>query len=152
MSKTTNSAGKSSTDRSALRRRIKSFYLHLNHHAFDKCWSFLDPDLRQRGRFEEDKYAKSLSEFLDHYGTIEIVVIKIDLYSGAKVKGQTQDCAYPLVVWKDARHVPHLFRERWVKDGKTWYTRVAGLVTPDANGQEEQQRQKQARHHRRVDR
>ncbi len=151
MTKKTPQNGNAAAERAALRNRIKSFYRHLNGHAFDKCWSFLDPDLRQKGRVEEDKYAKSLSEFLDHYGAVEIVSMTIDLYPGVKTHERTQDCAYPLIVWKDAKRVAHLFRERWVKDGKTWYTRVVGLVTPEGDGTTEPDPQSKSRPRRRGD-
>lgn len=36
--------------------------------------------------------------------------------------------AYVYVVWKDAAKEFHLFRDRWVKDGGQWFTRVVGLV------------------------
>src|SRR5947209_3175642 len=102
-----------SVERSALRSRIKSFYRYLNGHAFRKCFELLDPKLRQ-GRVNEEKYAESLAGFLAHYGAVEPVLIKIDLYLGAETREGAQDFAYPLIVWKDAKKVPHLFKERWV--------------------------------------
>jgi hypothetical protein len=151
MANKTTRNGSDSTDRDALHHRIRTFFRYLNRQAFDKCWSFLDPALRERGRVEEDKYAKSLSEFLDHFGAVEIVTVKIDLYPGVRSGERTQDSAYPLIVWKDARHVPHLFRERWVKDGKTWYTRVVGLVVPEADESSEQGTERPARGRRKIE-
>src|ERR1700722_13704446 len=119
MSKKTPQTSNVSAERSALRRRIRSYYRYLNLHTYEKCYSFLDPSLRQHSRVEEHQYVKSLVEFLDHFGTIDIQIIKIELYLGVQAGAGIQDCAYPLIVWKDSRHVPHLFRERWVKEGGT---------------------------------
>ncbi len=94
---------------------------------------------------------KSLVEFLEHFGTVDIQIIKIDLYPGVRTRTGTQDCGYPLIVWKDGKHVPHLFQERWVKVGGIWYTRVAGLVTPDTNGETDHERQSQAPPRRRAE-
>ncbi|MFO0968477.1 MAG: hypothetical protein U0793_23215 [Gemmataceae bacterium] len=36
--------------------------------------------------------------------------------------------AYVYIVWQDDNHAFHMFRERWVKEGGRWFTRVIGLV------------------------
>ena len=123
-----------SVERAALRKRIYAFYRYLNKEAFSKCYSFLHPSLRQKGRVDESTFIKSLSDFHTYYGTVQLVVTKIELYLGVKTKVGLQDFGYPLIVWKDSGHLAHLFRQRWVKQDTIWFTGIAGLVTPDING------------------
>ena len=118
-------------ERKALRNRLSSFYRSFNREKFEKCYEFIDPELRDRGRVEKHKYTTSLSDFLAYYGTMTTVWTKIEIYYEIETRAGVQTFAYPLIVWKDSRNVHHLFRERWVKRGDTWYTRVVGLVSPD---------------------
>ena len=77
MSSTQNSVDLS-VERTALRNRVRSFYRLLNKKAFAKCFSFLDPHLRETGKADEKKYIQSMSAFLEHYGTVSLVITKIE--------------------------------------------------------------------------
>jgi len=133
-----------SVQREALRNRVHSFYRHFNRKAFGKCFLFIDPNLREEGKVDEIKYSQSLSDFLEYYGSVSLVITKITLYLDMKTKTGVQNFGYPLIVWKDAKHMPHLFQERWVKHGGMWFTRVVGLVSPDSNGSEEHREETKA--------
>jgi hypothetical protein len=113
----------------------------MNAHAYWKCFQFLDPRLRD-GRVDQEKYTTSLDEFRQYYGSVEVISIILDLHLDVEVKKGPSDFAYVLVVWKDSKKVAHLFRERWVKDEGRWYTRVAGLVAPEPDEEEERTKEK----------
>ena len=88
-------------ERSALRKRIQSFYRCMNAHAYWKCFQFLDPRLRD-GRVDQEKYTTSLDEFRQYYGSVEVISIILDLHLDVEVKKGPSDFAYVLVVWKDS--------------------------------------------------
>ena len=74
-------------------------------------------------------YAEGLRAFKEVYETINLWQIRISLHLDARSnKHDDRPFAYVYVVWQDAAHGFHMFRERWVKDANRWYTRVAGLV------------------------
>jgi hypothetical protein len=59
--------------------------------------------------------------------------VRISLHlTGSRPASDPRAFAYVYTVWQDERHEFHMFRERWVRDGKNWYTRVAGLVVNEA--------------------
>ncbi len=119
--------------RTALKRRLKAFYAALNEKDWDRCLTLVDPRLRAAGRIDSAKYAASLVRFREHYGPVRPEFIKLTLYLDAAAnKHDPRPFAYVVVLWQDKHHEYHLFRERWVREGKTWYTRVAGLVTHTA--------------------
>jgi hypothetical protein len=62
--------------KAALKRRLLAFYAACNAQQWDRCFSFVDPKLRQEGRVDETKYTASLAHFLDHYGPIRPDFIK----------------------------------------------------------------------------
>lgn len=113
-----------------LRGRIRRFYRHFDEKDWEACYNLLDPKLRS-GKVNYTTYAKSLSEFFCHYGPIKIVAIpKLTVYADVRDnKHDDRDFAYGLVVWQDKSNQHHLLRERWVRSGENWFTRMAGLVT-----------------------
>jgi hypothetical protein len=116
--------------RTALKRRLKAFYAALNERNWERCFALIDPKLRAEGRVDAAKYAASLARFLEHYGPVQPEFIKLTLYLDATAnKHDSRPFAYAVVLWQDKHHEYHLFRERWVRAKKTWYTRVVGLVT-----------------------
>jgi hypothetical protein len=115
--------------RAALRRRIRLLYEALNQRDWPRCFKMLDPKLRETERVNASDYAKSLAEFQQSYGHVEIRHIEISLYLDARGKNDSRPFAYTYVLWKDARGGVHLFRERWVLDERRWFTRVVGLVS-----------------------
>jgi hypothetical protein len=55
--------------------------------------------------------------------------VRISLHlTGSRPSSDPRPFANVYTVWQDERHEFHMFRERWVRDGDKWYTRVAGLI------------------------
>jgi hypothetical protein len=128
MSRTTR-APQTRSDRAALRRRVLKMIRDLNAGRWDECFETIDPRLRAKGAPDARRHADQLGTFRETYGRITPWHIRISLHpDAAKSKTDTRPFAYVYVVWKDAANEFHLFRERWVKDGGKWYTRVVGLV------------------------
>jgi hypothetical protein len=121
---------KESDQKAKVRNRIKSFYHHLDHEDWTGCYQFVDPKLRD-GKVDYVNYAKSLAAFYSYYGPIRVVSVQqVTIHGDVRSnKHDDRDFAYGLVVWKDKRNQPHLLRERWVKSGENWYTRMVGLAT-----------------------
>src|SRR5688572_23706553 len=72
---------KSPTTSAALERRIKQFYKLLNQRDFKRCYSLIDPQIRHRATSVTlDQYANSLGEFLDHFGSVKVLDISLDLH------------------------------------------------------------------------
>lgn len=118
-----------SSEREAVRRRVKQMYAYFNRGLWEKCYALLDPKLIQGARVDERLYAGSLQRFQAVYGTIRPWYVRINLHLDARAnKHDPRPFAYVYVVWQDEARGFHMFRERWVKDGERWFTRVAGLV------------------------
>jgi hypothetical protein len=104
-------------------------YESFNQEAWAKCYSLVDPRLRDGGRVEEQTYADSLKRFKEVYGKVEPWYVRLSLHSeGAPKQRDDRPFAYVYIVWQDQTHGFHMFRERWVQDSGRWYTRVVGLV------------------------
>ena len=116
-------------DREALRRRVKRMYDWFNRGLWEKCFSLIDPDLREHSSVELSTYAASLRAFKEAYGTIHPWHIKISPHlGGSSTKPDQRPFAYVYVTWQDQVHGFHMFRERWVKHSERWFTRIVGLV------------------------
>jgi hypothetical protein len=139
MAKQLSSAVKEATLKTALRRRVRDLYRSFNLGEFARCFHFLDPRLREAGKVEPEAYSQSLSTFKNHYGTVNIWLIRISLYADTPTnKRADRPFAYVYVVWQDLRNEVHLFRERWVYDSGRWYTRVVGRVAHEGtNGKQD---------------
>jgi hypothetical protein len=104
-------------------------YACFNQETWAKCFSFIDPRLREGARVERQTYVDSVRQFKKVYGHVEPWFIRISLHLDAPAnKNDDRAFAYVYVLWQDRAHAFHLFRERWVRDSDRWYTRVAGLV------------------------
>jgi hypothetical protein len=126
-----NSSLRATSERQALRRRVKQMHTWFNQGHWEKCFSLIDPVLREKGRVELPIYAKQLQEFKKVYGMIHLWYVRISLFlDGSVNKRDPRPFAYVYVVWQDDAHRFHVFQERWVRDGDHWFTRVAGLI-PD---------------------
>ena len=122
------------SDRAALRARVRGMIRDLNAGRWEDCWETIDPKLRAKGTPEVKSYAGQLEAFRDAYGRINPWHTRISLHLDAPAnKRDPRPFAYVYIVWKDAANEFHLFRERWVKDGGKWYTRVTGLVPASAS-------------------
>jgi hypothetical protein len=126
------------SERTTLRRRIDRFYGAFNDSDWEKCFALVDPRLRQGAKVIEQTYVDGLRTFQSAYGTIRRWHTRINLHLDAsKNKHDDRPFAFVYVVWQDDANAFHMFRERWVKDGGKWFTRVAGLVVNRQNAMSE---------------
>lgn len=123
----------SNSDRAALRRRVLHMIRAFNAGRWEQCHEVIDPKLRAKGTPAVAAYSDQLRAFRAVYGRVTPWHTRISLHLDAATnKHDPRPFAYVYIAWKDAANEFHLFRERWVKDGGTWYTRVVGLVPAKA--------------------
>jgi hypothetical protein len=127
---------------SALKRRVKEFYKLLNRRDFEHCYERIDPRIRHRPTSVTlDQYTRSLDEFLDHVGLVRIVDLDIELHlREPSTLYEGRDFALGKTIWEDQTGHQHLLSERWVRDGKSWYTRSTGFVVPDLSTSQRRRR------------
>lgn len=113
--------------RASLRRAIRGFYDCYRGSKWTLCYNRIDPQLREAGKVDFDSYQVSLQTFLREYGDVSILMIEVSEIH--RSKHDPRPFAFASIVWRDRSHEFHVFRERWVFDGRRWYTRVVGLVT-----------------------
>src|SRR5438093_13724145 len=114
MNRATNSAREASA-RKALRRRVKQLCEWFNHESWGKCFSLIDPRLRDQEKVEEKAYVESLRRFKEVYGKIAPWYIRISLHlDTSSNKQDARPFAYVYVVWQHQAHACHMFRERLV--------------------------------------
>jgi hypothetical protein len=118
----------------ALKRRIRQFYKLFNQREFERCFQMIDPRVRHRpASVTLDQYANSLRDFIDHVGTSRILEVSFDLHRREpSTLYENRDFALGKTVWEDRAGQKHVFSERWVREGKSWYTRSTGFVIPGA--------------------
>jgi hypothetical protein len=120
-----------STEEAKVQRRIRRFYNLFAQRQFDKCYEMLDPQLR-RETVDQTKYIRSLESFFKSFGPISVIdVADVDVRS--LTNSGHDHFAYAITIWRDKQHERHLLKERWVKSGRQWFSRRAGLVVPDAD-------------------
>jgi hypothetical protein len=123
------SSPREAPEREAIRRRVKRLYECFGRGEFEKCFSLVDPKLREEQRLVEQSYLSSLRAFHDAYRAIRPWYVRINVHLDATSnKRDPRPFAYVYVVWQDEQHAFHMFKERWVKHGDQWFTRVAGLI------------------------
>lgn len=108
------------------------WYDKFNDERWTDCLALVDPKLVEAGKVREGFYRESLERFKAHFGLIRPWHVRVSLHlTGSRPANDPRAFAYVYVVWQDQRHQFHMFKERWVRDGGKWYTRVAGLVVND---------------------
>jgi hypothetical protein len=116
-------------EREALRRRVRKLYDWLNRGLWAKCFTLIDPKLTSASKVRLADYSDRMQTFKQVYGSVSPWHIRISLHlDGSSKKHDKRPFAYVYVVWQDAEHRFHMFRERWVMDAGQWFTRVVGLV------------------------
>jgi hypothetical protein len=116
----------------SLEKRIRQFYALLNERKFAECYRMIDPVVRDKpSSVTLYQYENSLRAFLDHYHQIRILAIQLDLHLEEPSKlYNDRDFAVGQTTWEDESGEEHQFQERWVRYGRSWYTRSTGLVAP----------------------
>jgi len=119
--------------RSALRRRVMQWYDRFNDQDWTACYRFVDPQLTSTGKVNEEFYVESVLRFHDRYGVVRPWHIRVSVHvTGPRTASDRRPFAYVYTVWQDKENEFHMFRERWVREGKRWYTRVAGLLVNES--------------------
>ncbi len=128
-------------ERQALRRRVRQMYDSFEQEGWEKCFSLIDPKLRERAKLQLAAYADGMRDFKTAYGRVHPWMIKLSLHLDVAPSQQDKrPSAYVYVIWQDQANRFHMFQERWVKDAGRWYTRVAGLVPAVENGADRSKR------------
>lgn len=117
----------------AVKRRIQHFYRLLNEGAFARCFVMIDPRIRvDPASVTLYQYENSLRQFLTHFGRVEMVEIRVQLHLNESSKlYEGRDFAVGQTIWADRFGERHVFSERWVREGRSWYTRSTGFVAPN---------------------
>ena len=104
-------------------------YDWFNRDLWEKCFSLIDPKVREPARVELSAYAAGLRAFKEAYGVVHLWHVRISPHlDAASNKHDQRPFAYVYVIWQDDQHGFHMFKERWVKHADRWFTRVVGLV------------------------
>jgi hypothetical protein len=122
----------------AVKRRIQHFYDLLNQEEFARCFVTIDPRVRVNpASVTQYQYENSLRQFLTHFGRVRIVEIQVNLHLDEPSKlYEGRDFATGRTIWEDQLGERHVFSERWVRQGRSWYTRSTGLITPAVGGKD----------------
>jgi len=114
----------------SLKRRIRQFYELLNKQDHASCHQMIDPRVRQKSSSVTLlQYEHSIREFLAAVGEIDIERIELDLHIDEPNElYEDRDFATGQTWWTDGKGEQHLFSERWVREGRVWYTRNTGFI------------------------
>jgi hypothetical protein len=124
-------SGKTSTSHAAVETRIRRFYDLLSQGRFARCYLMIDPLLRHDpNSVTLYQYMEALGAFRERFGTISVQQVHVQLHLDERNKRfQDRDFAIGKTVWRDHQGQEHTFLERWVKNGRYWYTVCTGFVT-----------------------
>jgi hypothetical protein len=117
----------------ALQKRIQQFYELLNEGQSARCYQMIDPKIRSKASsITLFQYENALRDFSAATGPIEIESIDICLHlNEPSILYENRDFAVGQTKWKGQDGQHRTFSERWVRDGRTWYTRATGFVVPE---------------------
>ncbi|HEY2157468.1 MAG TPA: hypothetical protein VGH33_17705 [Isosphaeraceae bacterium] len=114
-------------DKASLLQRVRYFYRFFNERDWPRCHAYVDPKLR--GKHGQAEYGRTMDEFFSVHGPLrQMTVVSTNLYPAGAARTDDREFAYVVLSWKDRANALHHFRERWVRDGGRWFTRVVGLV------------------------
>jgi len=92
----------------------------------------IDPQVRdQPASVTLLQYENSGRDFLSQIGCVQVTKIDIALHLNevSRLYGN-RDFAVGETFWTDARGREHVFRERWVRAGRSWFMRSTGFLLP----------------------
>lgn len=118
----------------AVRRRIARFYECVNHGEFEKCYRSIDPRLLENPvSVTSLQYAQSMERFVAWCGHIDVQAIDLQLHldEPSPLFGN-RDFAIGKTTWHGRDGTERTFLERWVREGRRWYTLSTGFTVPDA--------------------
>jgi hypothetical protein len=129
MSQATKESRSAAAEQNSLRRRVKRMYDSINRENWGNCFALIDPKLREQAKVRLPEYSERMRAFKAAYREIKPWHVRLSLHLDATGnKHDPRPFAYVYVVWQDASHGFHMFRERWVRDSDGWFSRVVGLV------------------------
>src|SRR5438094_401994 len=97
------------TEREALRRHVKQFYLRFNEESWEDCYSLIDPKLTEQGRVERTAYAERMRAFKNVYGSVKPWLTRLSLHLDASANQRDKRAfAYVYVIWQDNAHEFHM--------------------------------------------
>jgi hypothetical protein len=122
---------KTKTATASIERRIKQFYGFLNSGEVERCYQMIDPRVRAESTSVTLlQYANSLNAFRKSKGKLRWVEVNVQLHEGEPNQlYQGRDFAIGAAIYDDRHGQRHTFRERWVREGRTWYTRSTGFIS-----------------------
>jgi hypothetical protein len=131
---------KVASKQSSLKRRIRQFYDLLNQREFKRCFQMIDPRIRRMPTAVTFyQYQNALSQFLASHGSITIQELDITLHlDEPSTLYEDRDFALGKMKWLNDTGESHVFLERWVREGRAWYTRSTGVVPPGSAKQIDQ--------------
>jgi hypothetical protein len=120
----------------ALKNRIQEYYRRLNARDFQWCYRAIDPAIRNQATSVTFlQFASSLARFLDNYSSVGVRPNGIDIQLHQNEPNslyENRDFAVVRVLWHDGTGGLRHFHDRWVRNGRSWYSRTTGLVTHEA--------------------
>lgn len=116
----------------ALRRRVRQFYDLLNDGFFERCHQMIDPRVRDKpNSVTLLQYENALRQFLEETGSVTILEMSLALHLNEPNElYEGRDFALGKTTCVDSTESRHVFLERWVREGRTWYTRSTGMLMP----------------------
>lgn len=127
---------KTNSQLGTLKRRVRQYYELLNRRDFARCYQMIDPLVREKpSSVTLLQFENSLRDFLTVTGSVGVDRIELELHLDEPSQlYANRDFAVGHTEWTDISGQSHTFAERWVRDGRSWYTRTTGLIAPQKNG------------------
>ncbi len=116
----------------AMNRRVRQFFDPLNQGDFERCYRMVDPDLRVGpDAVTLRDFEESWRQFHHYFGRVRVRDVDVMLRLGEpKAVYHGRDFATGKTTWEDEWGGQHVFDERWVREGRSWFTRGVGVVSP----------------------
>ena len=123
---------KTESKTSSLTKRIRQFYKLLNEADIAACHRMIDPRVRLNpASVTLLQYQNALRDFLTEFEAVNIRSIRVSVHRNEPSElYEGRDFAIGKTEWADGRGKQHEFSERWVREGRSWYTRSTGLIVP----------------------
>lgn len=114
----------------AVERRIRLFYDHFNEDQIEKCYGMLDPSIRHDSNgVTLHQYTTSVRRFREHLGKVTVLSVSIELHEDEPTElFKGRDFAIGTSNCREASGAERTFQERWVRDGRSWFTKCTGYV------------------------
>ena len=123
---------KTATLGASLKRQIQRFYKLLDQGRFSECYDLIDPRIRDKPTsITRLQYESSLREFRGRVGSVGKIVVAIEVHENEPTRlYEGRPFALGKTTWKDRHGRQQTFSERWVREGRSWFTRSTGLLAP----------------------